>query len=137
MSNHQAPPPPYAPPPPAVPPARRALTRRQLVISIAAVVAVPVLLIAAMALQPSKLEQAGQAIDRDCFTQAISDKQIQFTANYKSIPCLLTIRAQLEELGFDRGALEDGADRPVRAGRYRLTTAREPITSPVVTITAS
>jgi len=100
-------------------------------------VAVPVLLVVALALQPSQLEQAGQAIGKDCFTQAISDKQIQFTANYKSIPCLLTIRAQLEELGFDRGALEDGADRPVRAGRYQLTTAREPITSPVVTITAS
>lgn len=132
---HQAPPP-YAPPPPA-PAGRRRLTRRQLGISIGAVVAVPVLLVVALALQPSKLEQAGQAIGKDCFTQAISDKQIQFTANYKSIPCLLTIRAQLEELGFDRGALEDGADRPVRAGRYRLITAREPIASPVVTITAT
>ncbi len=134
---HQAPPPPYAPPPPAVPPGRRALTRRQLGISIAAVVAVPVLLIAAMALQPSKLEQAGQAIDGSCFTQEITDKRIRFTANYKSVDCLLTIRAQLERLGFDRGALEDGADGPVRAGRYRLTTATDPAASPVVTITAT
>lgn len=131
-----SPPAPVVPPPPVLP-ERRRLTRRQLTISIGAVLVLPVLLVVGAALQPSKLERAGKAIGGECFTQEVSSDRIRFTANYKSVDCLLVIRAQLEELGFDRGALEDGADAPVRAGRYRLTVddAAGP-SQPTVTITA-
>lgn len=114
------------PPPPAVPPAPtypqpRRLTRRQLTISIGAVAAFPVLLVAFAMLSPSKLERAGDAIGRECFVQENTGDRLRFTANYKSTECLLATRAQLEELGFDRGDLEDAADRQVTAGRYVMT----------------
>lgn len=100
------------------------LTRRQKLISGAAVVAAPILTVAFVALSPSKLQRAGQAIDGPCFTQEIGRRQIRFTANYQSVGCLLAIRAQLERLGFERGDLEDSADGAVVADRYVMTSGQ-------------
>lgn len=129
---HQAPPPPHAPPAPG----RGRLTRRQLTISAAAVAAVPILLVAGVALSPSKLERAGKAISGECSTPVIERAEVRFVADYANTGCLLAIRAQLVELGFDRGDLETAAERPVTAGGYRLVLTERPGMSPVGTITA-
>ena len=100
------------------------LSRRQKLISGGAVVSLPFLFAAGIALTPSKLERAGKAIDGDCFTQQLSRDRMRVSANYPSVDCLLTIRAQLVELGFDRGDLEASADGPVRTDRYVMTAGQ-------------
>ena len=82
------------------------LSRRQKLISGGVVVSLPFMIMAGVALSPSKLERAGEAIERECPAQEIERGRIRFSADYGSIDCLLTIRAQLVELGFDRGDLE-------------------------------
>ena len=100
------------------------LSRRQKLISGGVVVSLPFMIMAGVALSPSKLERAGEAIERECPVQEIERGRIRFSADYGSIDCLLTIRAQLVELGFDRGDLEDAADGPVETGRYVMTAGQ-------------
>lgn len=113
------------------------LTRRQKLISGGVVAALPLLILAGVALSPSKLERTGEAIGRECPILDTGRDRLRFTVDYGDARCAATARAELQGLGFQARDLEASAERAVTAGRWSMTAGQVDGRGPlVVTVTS-